>query len=302
MLAQVSYVEYYNNFKLNVRAERVALHKRSQELEVIIDEKHDILKSNIEKYKKLFNLDLNNYIEFTEERLDNTDRLINFCNNLSMKEEYIPVKKYFNYIKKYVNDIEELKECRRRILILTKALSLNNRDYVRVLKKYYDKVSEIVLNGQGYKYRGGVGILSVEKKKFPKDHRLIDMAKSAQLKKEITEAGLKPYKKSEAELYAAKGMPYDGIEYLVPLTKAFYYRFVFRNAHGHIIFYEKHTTLSNGDGKTKFRTYSAIAKNTKTEQEFYKLPFSFKIKLLSLLAKYPQKGNLFKFYDGTVNE
>lgn len=158
-----------------------------------------------------------------------------------------------------------------------KITSSDFRKYIEVFYKY--GVSKCLLQGYGYRFNYGLGILLICNIQRDKPWTNVDVVKSNENKRKLIEQGLKPYDKKEAAIYKARGLKYDGVEYLV-------YRQI-ENVDKVILLKDKKNTKgkitfkpSKSDAGLKGYKIDEITKLVKTEEDVFKIRCGIRIKLL----------------------
>lgn len=161
-------------------------------------------------------------------------------------------------------------------------------DYKKLVYKFYNYgVAKCILEGNGYKFAGGLGTIVCNRWKVLSDKKVIDFHATNRKKKEIIAAGLKPYDKEEAEIYKLRGMKYDGVDYKVYKNNDYYYEFkLIDNNRYHSVnvkFIRKDRFPKDFSGKS----HEEIAKACKSVDDIYKLKADIRCKLMILLHYEP---------------
>ena len=174
-------------------------------------------------------------------------------------------KKLVNDLILYTNTIKLLYECK---IILDEAINrdkLTYKEYEEYVFKYYGEVTKQLFEGYGYNMNYHIGMLFYERVDLPeKERKVLDYAATNKAKEKLIAEGKKPYEKKMADLYAARGLKYDGVPYAVYRTNdTFCYKWHFVNS----IFLNKLTmefTMKNYTPsilyKLGYTTYEDIAK------------------------------------------
>lgn len=244
----------------------------------------DYVKSKIEYYKDK-GIVLTDYkIEWIIGRYNEKEELYNkvmsIYNSLSeddAKTDIIQLIKYCASIKKiynYNNIIEQIK-IRKDITFV---------QYKEIIKAYYYKVQEAVLEGFAYSFSYGIGDVSIVRFKRSENAKpIVDFNATNQKKKEIIAKGLEPYDKKKAEIYATRGMKYEGIPYIVYKTDNVIYKIDFTG--GNITRKYKYKFEHTEYVKKSLRGlgYKKVAESITNRNEIFALECDIRFKLNVLL-------------------
>lgn len=254
-------LEYYNNLK-------------SKQLEFIT--------INKDKYVELFKI----YIEDENVATKRADHLI--------KNEDDPNRRFL------LSQISKLGFTRKRIaqyeqMIRLARLRKNIRfvDYQTYVSNYYTKVHKFVLQGYGYEYNYGIGTLCICRWKVKSKKPKVDYNATNANKAFLLAQGKKLWDKGEAQWYAERGLPYDGIDYRVYLKVSHLYQIMIvksklfkNNAHKF-----EHTEYIHR--KFKGMSYKEMADICKDIDDIANFQVDLKYKLNMYLHKNPSNYVLY---------
>ena len=141
-------------------------------------------------------------------------------------------KKLINDLILYTNAVKLLHDTK---ILLNEAQNrdkLTYEDYRSYVFKYYIEVNKQLFEGYGYSMNYHIGTLFLERVDLPnKERKVLDYAATNKAKAKLIAEGKKPYEKKMADLYAARGLRYDGVPYAVYKTSdTFCYKWHFVNS------------------------------------------------------------------------
>lgn len=132
---------------------------------------------------------------------------------VTQQAKYLTVNRMLN---QYFKLVERIQECELRIIQIDKFKKLKSREYGRMLARYYDEVTRQVLRGMIYKFGHRIGCLLVERiKSKPLRKPKVDYYRTRIAKQKLLEEGKHPYSRQEHLDAIVKGIPYDGVKYVV---------------------------------------------------------------------------------------
>ena len=262
------------------------LNIKNELINYINDYKTELLES--------FNIDLNEYTEWVNKTYDKKEKLFNKSfKTLNILDNVDINKSILIQLIKYCNIIKKEHTYNRSIYLASLRSNLKYEEYRNYVTTYYNKVHKCCLEGYGYKYGFGIGTYCINRwqiNKSVKNYKpIIDFNETNKRKKELLNKGYKLYNEEDAKLYAAKGIPYDGVKYTVYKSDKEYYEFTFINS---AIFKDtleyKRTEYINK--QYRGLSYKDIAdKYCKTIDDIYNLQVDIKYKFNILLYLYPIK-------------
>ena len=253
-----------------------------------INDKKDIIKSD-------FNINLDNYeIEWVKKEYNPKEYLYNILIKLLPNIEEHPNKIFILQIIKYCNILRVENRCNKLISLTSARKNIKYSEYRKYVTAYYTKVHKCVLQGMGYKFSYGIGTYICNHWKLDADkikrRAHLDYAATNANKRKLIAEGVKLYDEKEAAWYAARKIPYNGVDYRVWKENTDWYEFTFI----------KSTIVKSGSYDYKRTEY--IAKKYRgmsytqmadelchTEEDIYNLQVDIKYKLNILLYKDPTK-------------
>ena len=203
-------------------------------------------------------------------------------NKYEDRQDIIQLAKWCSIIKNEYNTCNELRICKKKAM-------LTFNDYKQYLFDYYNKVHQILLNGDAYKFSFGIGTIYFKRFKFSEEYKTIDYAATKKRKQELIDAGYIPYKKCDDMTAQSEGKEYNGIPYVVYKNDTYGYKLVFENS-----LFGKEKKLYDFkpvkyiNAKYRGYTYEQIIKYfCKTEEDIAKLQVDIRTKLSLLLIANP---------------
>lgn len=204
-----------------------------------IDEYNEKLSEYNQKIDEIHNYIVENKFEIEEYLSIKIDKyqteIANKTFNPNKTLQKLVVKIYKNYnedehkglilqILKYCQYLER----KHKVLELIKATKQRNKltytEYKNLLKKFYHKVHEHMLNGHGYKYQYGLGVFFINKKKFfDTGSPIYNLHKTKENLYKLLDQGITPYNKQDKYNADLMGIKYFGVDYKVPLFRDYWF-------------------------------------------------------------------------------
>lgn len=202
-------------------------------------------------------------------------------------------KRYLLQLIKYCQVLSKAYKYNKLMQLTHKRKELKFGQYRDIISRFYNKVHQCVLEGNGYKFAKGLGTYCINywKLDYTKGRRILDYAASNARKKELLEQGVKLYDQKEADWYKARKIPYHAVDYRVYRTDDHWYEITFINSkifkNAKAIDY-KHTEyiVANYRGMSYMQMADELVN---TIDDIYTLQVDIKYKLNILLYKYPTK-------------
>lgn len=204
----------YNHFISKAEEDKIAYEQEYKDNEEKVIYLYNELNNSKDVIYNKFNINLDSYIEFTNKEIDEEhklyDKTMKFIKILDDEESL----KLLNTIIKYCNTVKVINDCKKSIELCNKRKNITFNVYKNLIKKYYLKVNEKALEGNGVRFSNGLGIFTINYNKTSEsdNDKHIDFQATNKAKEELIKRGLKPYNKKEAEEYERAGITYDGIE------------------------------------------------------------------------------------------
>lgn len=282
---QDHYLDYLNNIQRD-------LDDYNEELTAIAVQKENLYKDideNKEQLKEVYGIAICDTKEWIEKKY-NGDVLYNKVNKLiKNKIDNDNIDLLFQ-LNKYLLLLKKEKNLLKNIEIAKKRNEISSDVYQDYIKKYYYKVHEFLLQGLGYQFRYGIGIVVINfwKKRKEEIKPMLDFYETKKAKKALIEQGFRPYSKKEAEEYAKEGIPYDGVPYAVYKNDESYYELRIYKTNIRGITSLIYTKIEHVDNKLKGLTFQQIADEyVNSFDDIVNLDVSLKNKITIMKLKYP---------------
>lgn len=249
------------------------------------------IEQHIGELVSVYNIDLNQYTkEWVNEEYNPKETLYKVVFDFVNQTEVLESRTVILQLLKYLIKLKEEDRLTKLLEVTTRRANISLKEYKEYLVKYYNKVHQIVLEGNGYKIGGGIGVLLINYWKVPKSNSLkrCDFRASYIAKQELIKQGLTPYDEEEAKRYKEQGLEYDGIKYLKYKTNECFYEIIIIDSD---IFNARELVFNKTQYvnlKYKGMTCEQMA-NTfiNSKEDIYNFQVSLNHKLNILLQKYP---------------
>ena len=188
---------------------------------------YEELIKKIDKYKVNHDIDLRSYKEFVEnEYIDGTfyddvkGLFINKKNNYKVIQPLYSLYK----LAKMQKELHENHKTRR---LYSKMLSLNLKQYAKVLETFYNEVhKKLIIEGCGYMFEDNIGWLCINRCKVVQGNRkLLDFQATKRNKEKLLAEGKRLWNKDEYEYAKSLGLDYDGVDYRKYVEAEYCYEF-----------------------------------------------------------------------------
>ena len=188
---------------------------------------YEELIKKIDKYKINHDIDLRSYKEFVEnEYIDGTfyddvkGLFINKKNNYKVIQPLYSLYK----LAKMQKELHENHKTRR---LYSKMLSLNLKQYAKVLETFYNEVhKKLIIEGCGYMFEDNIGWLCINRCKVVQGNRkLLDFQATKRNKAKLLAEGKRLWNKDEYEYAKSLGLEYDGVDYRKYVEAEYCYEF-----------------------------------------------------------------------------
>ena len=188
---------------------------------------YEELIKKIDKYKVNHDIDLRSYKEFVEnEYIDGSfyddvkGLFINKKNNYKVIQPLYSLYK----LAKMQKELHENHKTRR---LYSKMLSLNLKQYAKVLETFYNEVhKKLIIEGCGYMFEDNIGWLCINRCKVVQGNRkLLDFQATKRNKEKLLAEGKRLWNKDEYEYAKSLGLDYDGVDYRKYLEAEYCYEF-----------------------------------------------------------------------------
>lgn len=291
MTPDVKVKDYYLHYIKNAKQDIEDYGNDITEIENDIVELHSYIEKHKEELLRDYDINLDLYpIEWTKCSYDKNSKLYKLVLKHFNNSIDLPARTSLIQLMKYVSKLQEKERIYRVLEILHRRSNLTYSEYRSYITKFYNKVQEMLLEGFGYRYRGGIGTILINYWKVPIHNSIkyTDYMKTKRKKQEIINAGLKPYNEEDAQWYKEHGLEYDGVPYIVKKTNDHYCEITIVDSQLFVpksMQFDKtqyiHTNLK---GKTLEQIGDEFVK---TKEDLYNLPMSLTYKVNIMLYKFP---------------
>lgn len=256
-----------------------------------------VLQANYNKLIKIFNIDLNEYDEYTSYSSSTGDRLMSTCVGIAKTNRYkdVDIELIYKLIN-FTKNVVKLNEIKKNIKLYEKLKTLSVSKYENIIKLYMFKVHKHLLEGSLVRFAHGIGDFLINRidNKIYASRPTVDYRATNIARKKLIDEGLLPYNKQDAEYYASKRINYNGVPYVIYKTDDRYN-------------YELINILSAIPNRYRFKfyktdyfpfayrgkTYNDIYNDIKSKEDIYNLNTDINVKLNMLLRFSP--SNYIKF-------
>ena len=215
---------YYRNLieeitlKLNTAVEEYdALNKKEKN-------QYDEIKDCFNVYLNTYKINLNDYIEFKENRYINGSFLKFTTAVFTNKSNNYELIVDFYAIYDLANVQYTLYNLNKKIVLYKKLLNLSLKDYTEILRAFMTEVhKKMILEGNGYVFGENIGWICINRCVLHKPKPRIDFAATKRKEKELKASGARIYNKEEAEWCRANGLDYKAEDKRVFMTNEYCY-------------------------------------------------------------------------------
>lgn len=233
-----------------------------EDLEEAVKTKYSTVSAWKDVYKKEFNIDLDSYDEFTNNKYI-TGRFYKVAKGslINKQNDYELVTDLFNLFD-LADTQKQLYDCESKIAFYKKCIALKLKDYTNILRTYYTEVhKKLILEGQGYSFSNNIGWICINRCIFDKKKPMLDYAATKKKEKELLEQGKRIYNKDEADWCLRNGLEYKAEDKRVFVYNEYCYQIPLINC-----------KLTNGDKlKLEITDYRHKDLRGKTNDDIIKL-------------------------------
>lgn len=205
MTPDIKIKDYYLSFIANAKKDIELYTAELNYYTKVKDKCVEEINSEKDKYVDKFKIDINNW-----------DKAVKRANFLIRTERDITNRFLLNKIAKLDTANKKIAEYSTMIYLANKRKTLKFRQYETLVSNYYNKVHKYVLQGYGYRYGFGIGVLAICRWRIADSAKpKVDYVATAENKKKLLAEGKKLWNKYEAQWYAERRIPYDGIDYRI---------------------------------------------------------------------------------------
>lgn len=297
-MADITIRDYYNNFISRAEDDLALASYYLKLAKYAKNRNREYIKENIEVYKEKFGINLLDYkIEWIASSYDNKEPLAIIANKIYYNGVRPEDKIYIIQLIKYCNNIKAVNRYNIMIEESSRRSKLTYKQYREIIKRYYYKVQECLLEGYAYHFNRGLGDLVITRFKANKNRKMCDLDATAKRKQELIEQGLKPYNKEEAEMYALRGWKYDGVPYIVYKNDNYFYHIKLIGGNAIKTRKIKFENTEYVNSKLRGKGFKQLAAEVTSRKEIFNLDIDIKAKL-NVLLEY-DKMHYIKFIRGT---
>lgn len=196
-----------------------------EDLEEAVKTKYSTVSAWKDVYKKEFNIELDSYDEFVNNRYI-TGRFYKVAKGLliNKQNDYELVTDLFNLFD-LADTQKQLYNCETNIAFYKKCSELKIKDYTNILRTYYTEVhKKLILEGQGYSFSNNIGWICINRCIFDKKKPMLNYAATKKKEKELIEQGKRIYNKEEADWCLRNGLEYKAEDKRVFICNEYCYQ------------------------------------------------------------------------------
>lgn len=193
-----------------------------KKVKFVLEEQRDLI-------QQLFGFYLYNYWEWNTDEPDPNHRLENTVDKVYAMFADAKQLKYGNLyttFKRYFQIIGKIRENKNLLIRIKNRKKVSRKEYLEYLRRFYKEMMNEVLRGKIYKFDNRMGCLLIERVKpvdseddgkgnIIKRRRPVDWNATRIAKAKLIAEGKRPYNREEEMECIKKGIPYDGVKYLV---------------------------------------------------------------------------------------
>lgn len=297
MVIDIDVKSFYLSYIKNAEKDAIEFRRNREEAKKIKEELYNYIDERKEVLKNAYNIDVTKHdSEWNKKTYTDTETLYNKL--IKMAKLTLDTTNSDRVVLlqaiKYCNVLRNEYKFTQLTTLSYKRKNLKFTEYRDIVRKYFLKVHKCILEGMGYDFGCGIGVLTINRWKIVDTKKKLDHHATNKRKKELLAQGVKLYDKLEAEWYKERNIPYDGVDYRVFINSDYLYEFRFYNTKiftGTKLNY-KHAEYVNS--KLKGMTHKEIADTyCKSLEDIYNLPVDIRVKLNILLYLYPNKYLIF---------
>lgn len=208
----ISIKQYFNSMQFAFKMALQTMFVEKDKLEAECEGKRD----KFIKWLPEFKTNLADYPEFVQDKYINgrilTTLGILYKDDKIDNETRAKLLEIINYFKakKRIAEIDRTK------VSYQKCLKLRQKDYLHIIKTFYTKLHEYLLQGYGYVYDNRIGWVCFNRTVYrQKGDNVLDYAKTKANKKKLIEQGVHLWNKAERDWAEKNGLPYNGVDYRI---------------------------------------------------------------------------------------
>lgn len=220
----VSYKVYYKTMKEYANENLAALKNDYLKRNLELSKLYDTIISKKDTYKTNFNVNVDDYKEFVENRYINGE-FLKFAKAAYMnkKDDYRLIADLYDL---YMCAIlqKEKHDFGKEVQVYEKMCSLTLKEYLNIVRTYYTEVQKkLILEGKGYAFEGSLGWICINRYKIRTRRKKINFAATKKREAELKAEGKKIYNKAEADWCKERGIEYNAEDKRVYLNDEYQY-------------------------------------------------------------------------------
>ena len=218
---------YYKTMRNSIKPKYEEAVEKYEKL--LIEEKalHSEVLNNIDNYKNVYKVNLNEYSEFINNSYD--DGLFYdhaksiFVNKKNNYKATSALYRLYNLAKQQ----KEIHTLKHQIDIWEKMLDLTLNEYKDILEVFYNEVhKKLIIDGYGYVFENPIGWMCINRCKVVAGKRkMLDYKATKENKEKLISEGKRLWNKEEANYANQVGVDYKGVDYRVFKDEEYCYEF-----------------------------------------------------------------------------
>lgn len=232
MIADINIKDYYLQFIHDAKINANEYKEQLDQVEEVKENVHKYLSEHKEQLIDTYHIDITTFdLEWNKKQYNVEEdlykrliKLFNITEENKDREILVQAIKYCNVLKREHKLIRLIELCNKR-----KSISL--KEYKSYISKFFIQVHKCVLNGMGYRFGNGIGTFVINywkmDPKLNRHNKKLDYAATRKKKEELLALGKKLYDEKEAQWYAARNIPYDGVDYRIYKNDTCFYEITF---------------------------------------------------------------------------
>lgn len=212
----VNFRVYYKSMRAFYTEKKKTSKEALQELNKVVADLHESVKSNKDTYLNEFGIDLFKYDEFVNNRYSTGEFLklakgafMNRKNNYTLVSDLFDL---YNLSKKQ----KEVADLEHDIELCDNIINIDLSTYRDILWVFYCEVQrQMILKGKGYAFEGSLGWVCINRCKLKKTKPHLDYSATRKNKEALIAQGKRPYREEEAKWCRQNNIEYDGVRYCV---------------------------------------------------------------------------------------
>lgn len=295
MIPDINIKDYYLQFICAAKADIYKYKESLKTTKKIKEELYNYINEHKDTIVEVYNIDITKFEkEWINKEYNSSETLYQKVIKLVQSVQEDNNRIILLQLIKYCTVLRTENKYNILISLATKRKDIKFTVYRKYIANYYNKVHKCVLEGLGYRFGYDIGTYCINYWKMDKarirNTNRIDFAATNAKKKELIAKGVKVYDDKEAAWYAARKIPYDGVDYRVYKVDDFFYDITFIKSGlftNNTLEYQRTEYVAS---KYRGMSYTQMADTFCNEpDDIYNLQVDIKYKLNILLYKDPNK-------------